>query len=207
MPISSVIGFWLVSFLLVMVPGADWAYAITAGIQHRSVLPAISGLLAGYVALTLTVAAGVAAIVVASPHLLNALTAAGAAYLIWLGGSLLAKPAERPETYAVAPAADAWIRNTLRGLGISALNPKALLLFLALLPQFTDPVGTLPLAGQIVALGVVHIASCAVVYIAVGTGARAVLRTRPSAARIMSRVSGVAMLVIGLVLVVERFVA
>jgi threonine/homoserine/homoserine lactone efflux protein len=205
MPISNVMGFWLVSFLLVMVPGADWAYAITAGIQHRSVLPAIGGLLAGYLALTLTVAGGVAAIVAASPELMSALTAAGAAYLIWLGGSLLVKPAERPEAQS-SIAADSWMRNALRGLGTSALNPKALLLFLALLPQFTDPVGALPLAGQIVALGVVHIASCAIIYIAVGTAARAVLRARPLAARVVSRVSGVAMLAIGLLLLIERFI-
>ena len=58
MAIGVVIAFWGVSFLLVLVPGADWAYAIAAGLRDRSVLPAVAGLLAGYVALTAVVAAG-----------------------------------------------------------------------------------------------------------------------------------------------------
>ena len=33
------------SFLLVLVPGADWAYAIAAGLREQSVLPAVTGLL------------------------------------------------------------------------------------------------------------------------------------------------------------------
>src|SRR5262245_12413783 len=120
-PISSVATFWTVSFLLVAVPGADWAYAITAGLRHRTVVPAVGGLLIGYVVLTATVAAGVAGLVARSPRWLTALTAA------------------------------------IKGLGISALNPKALLLFVALLPQFTTPAGRWPLAVQIVILGLTHI--------------------------------------------------
>ena len=46
------------------------------------------------------------------------------------------------------------------------------MLFLALLPQFTDPETAWPIAVQIVVLGLVHVASCAVVYTGVGTGAR-----------------------------------
>jgi len=38
----------------------------------------------------------------------------------------------------------------------------------------------------------------------VGTGARSVLRTRPAAALVVTRVSGVAMVVIGAVLVAEQ---
>ena len=45
MAISTLAAFWAVSFLLVLVPGADWAYAIAAGLGDRSVLPAVAGLL------------------------------------------------------------------------------------------------------------------------------------------------------------------
>lgn len=64
--------FWSVSFLLVLVPGADWAYAITAGLRHRSVLPAVGGMLSGYVLLTAVVAAGLATAVAGSPTVLTA---------------------------------------------------------------------------------------------------------------------------------------
>ena len=59
---------------------------------------------------------------------------------------------------------------------------------------------------QIVALGLVHVASCAVVYTGVGAGARRVLRARPAAARAVTRFSGAAMVVIGVVLLVEQLV-
>ena len=44
MAIGTLAAFWAVSFLLVLVPGADWAYAIAAGQRDRSVLPAVAGL-------------------------------------------------------------------------------------------------------------------------------------------------------------------
>ena len=62
------------------------------------------------------------------------------------------------------------VRQAATGLGISGLNPKVLLLFLALLPQLTDPEARWPLAAQIMALGLVHVASCALVYTAVAPG-------------------------------------
>ena len=74
------------------------------------------------------------------------------------------------------------------------------LLFLALLPQFIDPDAAWPIGAQIVALGLVHVASCAVIYTGVGTGARIVLGTRPAAATAVDRFSGAAMVVIGVIL-------
>ena len=92
MSISTVAAFWAVSFLLVITPGADWAYAIAAGLRHRTVLPAVGGMLAGYLLVTAVVAAGVAALVARSSMVLTVLTAAGAAYLVWLGIRTFARP-------------------------------------------------------------------------------------------------------------------
>ena len=99
------------------------------------------------------------------------------------------------------------MRQAAKGAGISGLNPKVFLLFLALLPQFTDPDAAWPLAVQIAVLGLVHVASCAVVYTGVGTGARLVLRARPAAARAVTRLSGAAMVVIGVLLLVEQLLS
>ena len=52
-----------------------------------------------------------------------------------------------------------------------------------------------------------HVANCAVVYLAVGAGARTVLRARPAAARWVTRLSGAAMVIIGLALIGERILA
>lgn len=80
------------------------------------------------------------------------------------------------------------------------------LLFLALLPQFTDPSSTWPLPLQILLLGLVHLFSSLVVYLLVGYGAKAVLRSRPAAARLVGRVSGSAMMVIGVSLIAGQLI-
>lgn len=205
MTAGTVVAFWAVSLLFVLTPGADWAYAIAAGLRHRTVLPAVGGLLAGHLAATAAVAAGVAALVARSLPVLTVMTVAGAAYLVWLGVTTLAHPST-PDAGAERPA-DSWVRQAMKGAGTSALNPKVFLLFLALLPQFTEPDSAWPLGLQIAALGLVHVVSCAVVYTGVGTGARLVLSARPSAARVVSRISGAAMVGIGVLLLVERLIA
>jgi threonine/homoserine/homoserine lactone efflux protein len=53
-------------------------------------------------------------------------------------------------------------------------------------------------------LSTVHLAACAVVHLAVGVLTRAVLSPRPSAARVVTRISGVMMIAIGAFLLVER---
>ncbi|MFI0905501.1 hypothetical protein ACH4TE_18435 [Streptomyces sioyaensis] len=60
------------------------------------------------------------------------------------------------------------------------------------------------MAAQTGLLGTLHMAACAVVYLAVGVLARTVLETRPSAARAVTRASGAMMIVIGGLLLVER---
>ena len=204
MAAGTVAAFWAVSFLFVITPGADWAYAITAGLRHRTVLPAVGGLLAGHLVATAVVAAGVAALVAGSPRVITTLTAIGAVYLVWVGIGMLARPST--PLAGTGEAAGSWVRQAAKGLGISGLNPKVFLLFLALLPQFTRPTASWPLAVQIAVLGLVHVASCAVIYTAVGTGARRVLQTRPAAARAVTRFSGAAMVTIGVLLLVEQWI-
>ncbi|WP_031160379.1 LysE family translocator [Streptosporangium roseum] len=204
MAIATITAFWAVSLMFVVTPGADWAYAITAGLRHRTVLPSVGGLLAGHLAATAVVAAGVAALVARTPLVLTVLTAGGAAYLVWLGIGMLTRPST-PQAGG-EQAAGSWLRQAATGVGVSGLNPKVFLLFLALLPQFTDPDAAWPLPLQITALGLVHVASCAVVYTGVGMGAQRVLRARPAAARAVSRVSGAAMIVLGGVLLAAQLI-
>jgi threonine/homoserine/homoserine lactone efflux protein len=205
MAIASVMAFWAVSLLLVLVPGADWAYVIAAGLRDRSVLPAVGGLLAGYVALTAVVAAGVAAVIARSPAMLTVLTTLGALYLLWLGISIVSRP--RTPRAAAGRASPGWVRRAVKGAGTSGVNPKGLLLFLALLPQFISHSAGWPIAAQIAVLGLVHTANCAVVYTSVGVTARRVLRTRPGIAAAVTRCSGAAMIVIGVFLLTERLLA
>lgn len=194
--------FLAVDLLLVFTPGADWAYAITAGLRNRSVLPAVAGLVAGYAGYTLLAVAGLVVIVAGSASLLTALTALGACYLMWLGWTALARPAG-PHA-STDPVAASRRQVMLKGAGVSGLNPKALLLYFSVFPQFIHPGSGWPVAAQTATLGTLHMASCAVVYLSVGMLARTVLKARPAAARAVTRASGVMMIVIGGFLLVER---
>src|SRR5258708_12503217 len=92
MAAGSVLAFWLVALLLIVVPGADWAFTISAGLRGHSVLPALGGLVAGYAAVTAVVAAGVGALVAGSPAVLTGLTVVGGLYLMWHGATTFARP-------------------------------------------------------------------------------------------------------------------
>lgn len=202
---AAVAAFWAVSFMFVLTPGADWAYAISAGLHDRVTVPAVGGMLTGHLTHTALVAAGVAALVARAPDVLTAITIVGAAYLVWLGITTLRHPATAPAE-ADAPRGSRW-SWAVRGWGISGLNPKVFLLFLALLPQFTRAAAPWPVPAQVLTLGVVHTASCAAVYALVAVTARRVLRARPAAARAVSRVSGIVMIALGVVIVVEQLAA
>ncbi|MCL6300764.1 LysE family translocator [Streptomyces kronopolitis] len=202
MDTTTLAAFLAVDLLLVFTPGADWAYAISAGLRGRSVVPAVAGLIAGYAGYTLLAVAGLVVIVASSPTLLTALTVAGAVYLVWLGFGVLRQPATL--TASASPMESSRAQIMLKGVGISGLNPKALLLYFSLFPQFIHPAADWPVAAQTGLLGTLHMAACAVVYLSVGVLARTVLRTRPAAARAVTRVSGAMMIVIGGFLLVER---
>jgi threonine/homoserine/homoserine lactone efflux protein len=210
MAASSVVAFWAVALLLIIVPGADWAFVLGASLRARSVVPAVSGLVLGYAGITIVVAAGVGAVVARSPALLTGLTVAGGCYLIWHGAATFARPGApagpartaSPATTSRATTSPAGSRRAvlIRGLGVSALNPKGLLIFLALLPQFTSPRWSWPLTAQLGLLGLLFAATCGAFYLGLGSAASKILAARPAAARTVTRFSGAAMVAIGALL-------
>lgn len=205
MEASLLTAFWIVSISLVMVPGADWAYVISAGLRGSAVAPAVVGMLAGYLAITLIVAAGIGTLVMSVPGVLSVLTALGGAYLLWLGVRTFMRPSE----LAVGQTQDErshW-KWSARGFAVSGLNPKAILLFVALLPQFTRRDAGWSVSTQMVALGLAHMINCAAVYSVVGVGSKAILTTRPKAARRVSQLSGATMIMVAVTLFGEQVFA
>jgi threonine/homoserine/homoserine lactone efflux protein len=203
MPLHAFTSFALVDLLLVMTPGADWAFAIATGVKGDRVVPAISGLATGYLAQVALVAGGLGALLARSTGALGSFAVVGAAYLLWLGVGVLRRPA--PLAAGDAPALSP-LRSGIRGAATSGLNPKGLLLFFAVLPQFVVLGASWPAAMQLAALGLFHVAACAVVYTVVAVGAHHLLRTRPRAALIVGRASGAAMILVALALVAEQVV-
>jgi threonine/homoserine/homoserine lactone efflux protein len=214
MAASSITAFWAVALLLIIVPGADWAYVIGAVLSNRSVLLAVSGIVLGYAGMTVVVAAGVGGLVARTPASLTGLTIAGGLYLVWLGAKTVTRPTAQAMTADGAASGtppgtrSGTGRATLaRGIGVSGLNPKGLLMFLAILPQFTSPRGSWPLTVQLAVLGLVFTLTCAAFYLCIGSFAGKILRARPGAARAITRFSGTAMIVIGALLLAERLLA
>ena len=83
---------WGMMTLMVLVPGPDWAYIIDAGTRDRTILPALGGILIGYLAAVTAVAVGVGAALAALPWVLVGLTFAAAGYLAYIGVRILRQP-------------------------------------------------------------------------------------------------------------------
>lgn len=203
MKTGAIATFMTIDVLLVLTPGPDWAYVVAVGLRDRMVLPAFAGLVAGYAALTALIAAGLAVLITTRPGALTAVTLIGGAYLVWLGASVLSQKSDaKAPTPTASTASSAGV--AARGAATSGLNPKGLLLFVAVLPQFVDRHGGLPVSVQLGVLGAIHMVNCGVVYLSVGTLACNVLAARPTAAHALTRVAGAAMIALGGLLLLER---
>lgn len=206
---QSLLGFVIVAATLACTPGADWAYSISAGLAQRSFIPAVAGLCSGYLLHTLLLALGLAALIASQPGLLAWLTLAGSGYLLWLGFSTLRSWRSNGITgteTASAQTTTARRMSFLRGVGTSGINPKGLLLFVAIVPQFLSQNAALALPVQCAILGLVFVLIAAAVYSTVASLARRLLKSRPAMARVVTLASGVIMMGLGVVLLSEQLV-
>lgn len=99
-------------------------------------------------------AAGLSALFIYVPALYAALKLAGAAYLIWLGVSIIRSRAAGGEEAKAAPPKSGR-RAFLDSVVVEILNPKTAIFFIAFLPQFADPAGALPIWAQLLILGLI----------------------------------------------------
>jgi len=200
------LAFILVAAALACTPGVDWAYSITAGLRQRSFVPAVAGLCGGYVLHTALLVAGLAAVLAGMPGVLGWITLAGAGYLMWLGISTLRswRGASFSAADAVGRPSASQLRTFLQGMGTSGINPKGLLFYVALIPQFVSPDASLPVPVQSGLLGMTFVALAGLVYTAVALLSRTLLQSRPGAARAVALGSGIIMVLLGLVLLGEQ---
>jgi len=137
--------------LLNLTPGADVMFASASGLAGgwRAGVAAAFGVALGGVLHTMLAAAGLAALLAASPAAFAAVKWAGAGYLVFLA----VKAWRAGPAHEVAGAARLG-RAVRRGFVTNALNPKVALFILAFLPQFTRA-ETGPVWGQILLLGAI----------------------------------------------------
>lgn len=209
MEASALVAFTAVAATLIAVPGPDWALVLAAGLRTRAVGPAVAGLAIGYALITAAVVVGVAPLVAAAPAALVVLTVLGATYLLWVGSGILRSP--KTELSAVRPpdagatTVDRRISRAVRqGVGVSALNPKSLLFFLAFLPQFARRSAPWPFGLQLAVLGAVWIVLAAGFYSVLGFTLQRTLTHHPGMARVLTRIAGIAMILAGAGLLGEQ---
>jgi homoserine/homoserine lactone efflux protein len=177
--------------VLSFTPGPAVLFVLASALQvgAKRSIPAILAILTAnsiYFALSAT---SIGALLVSSHPLFFAVKWIGAAYLVYLGArSILGHhsvvPVERKKA-----AASGW-RLFGDGLVLQLSNPKALVFFAAILPQFIDPRRTV--VPQIVILGLTsNVCEFAVLFgYAVAAGRASALTRQPRYAKWTNRVAG-----------------
>ncbi|MDJ0802065.1 MAG: LysE family translocator [Desulfobacterales bacterium] len=132
--------------LLTITPGVDTVLIIrntTRGGWRDGVLSSL-GICSGLFVHALVSAVGISVILLQSAWAFRALRLAGAAYLVWLGivslrSAVRHKPSDDMNDPPVSRAGFDPRRSLREGLLSNVLNPKAIVFYMAFLPQFIDP--------------------------------------------------------------------
>ena len=147
--------FVVASFLLIIVPGPSVLFVISRGVAlgRKAALLTVLGNEAGVMVQVLVVAAGLGAVLERSVVLFDIIRFGGAAYLVYLGVQAVRHRRELStvlDVTAIRPS-----RHILReGFVVGVTNPKVIIFFTAVLPQFVEPdAGPVPL--QLFVLGTI----------------------------------------------------
>jgi threonine/homoserine/homoserine lactone efflux protein len=157
-PLSSVTAFAALSFALIFVPGPSVMFVVSRAVAlgRRAALVTVVGNAAGVYVQLLLVAAGLGAIVERSITLFAMIKFAGALYLMWLGLQAIRHRSRLGD--ALDGTATGGSNRTVftQGFIVGIANPKAIVFFAAILPQFIAPEGA-PAGVQMAALGVLFV--------------------------------------------------
>ncbi len=134
------LAFLLAGVVLVAIPGPSVLFIVGRALAHgrRAALTSVAGNTTGVVLIVLAVALGIGAVAAASAAVFSVLKLAGAAYLAYLGVQTWRHRGDLAVALGAAGAPPGR-RVFWQGVVVGATNPKVLVLFVALLPQFTDP--------------------------------------------------------------------
>lgn len=190
-------GFVLVYAAAIAVPGPFVATLLARSVAEgaRTGVPMIFGAALGDVIWACVALFGLALIAEHMAPVITVLKYAGAAYILWIGWSLLTARAVPIEAVEARPG-DAW-RAAVSGLTITLGNPKPMTFFLAVLPGLFD-LSALTLAHKLEILAIVPpvILGVLSLYILLAVRARRMLRNAKSVQRI-NRTAGGAMIAAG----------
>jgi threonine/homoserine/homoserine lactone efflux protein len=155
---DALLGFTAAAFLLIVVPGPSVLFVISRGVAlgRRAALVTVAGNALGIYLQVLAVAIGLGAVVERSVVALEVLKLAGAIYLIYLGIQALRQRRELATVLDAAGTLRPRRRIFREGFVVGVTNPKNIIFFTAVLPQFVDESGA-PVALQMTVLGTIYV--------------------------------------------------
>jgi threonine/homoserine/homoserine lactone efflux protein len=193
--------FALTAFALIVVPGPSVLFVVTRGLilGRRGAFATVIGNAAGEAAQIVAVAFGLGALVERSIVVFMVLKLLGAAYLIYLGVQAI-RHRRSLGGILEAPSGPRSTGRVLReGFVVGVSNPKSLVFFAAVLPQFANPTaGGVPL--QLLTLGAVFVLIALVsdsVWALAATRARSWFESSPGRLSTLGGIGGVVMIGIG----------
>ena len=181
--------------LFMSTPGPSHILMISMSMANgfkRSLATAAGDLIANAIQIVLA-GFGLAAVIMASKYGFTVVKWCGVAYLVWVGIKTI-KATFKPQTQATkskpATLANLWFK----GFVTSAANPKAVVFFAALFPQFIDV--QQPLIGQIFVLGTTYIVIDGLFLASYGLGADWLAkRLKSRYKQIIDRLSGISLII------------
>lgn len=201
--LSTLIAFAIASLVLIVVPGPSVLFVVGRSLAYgwRGGLLSVLGNGLGGVPLVILVAFGVGAIVAHSELLFTIVKLIGAAYLVYLGVQAIRHRNDEVADASLGALQSPW-RMVLQGFIVGVTNPKTIVFFVAVLPQFVNyQAGAIEL--QMLVLGIVFLVlgelSDSVWALAAG-GAQAWFARSPGRKVRMQMIGGMLMVGLGVVL-------
>ncbi|MEV8345428.1 LysE family translocator [Streptomyces niveus] len=148
--------FAAMSFLLIVIPGPSVLFVVGRALAQgrRAALTTVVGNTLGACVLVVGVALGVGAVVERSVVVFTTLKLVGAAYLVYLGIKAIRQRGSLQGSFTDGAPAHSDLRTLWEGFAVGVANPKTIVFFAAVLPQFVDP-GQGHLTLQMLLLGLV----------------------------------------------------
>jgi len=137
---TQVVGFAVTCLIVIAIPGPSVLFVIGRALAHgrRTALASVAGNVAGVQVVAISVALGIGTLVQRSDLVFTVVKLAGAGYLVWLGIKAIRHRRSLADAMLVAAAPRSGWRAAAEGFTVGVANPKAYVLFAAVLPQFAN---------------------------------------------------------------------
>ncbi|WCI08020.1 LysE family transporter [Arthrobacter sp. OVS8] len=189
--------------LISFTPGAGAINTMSNSLNSgfRRAIWGILGQQAALIVHVVIVALGVGVLVASSPVAFNAIRYAGAAYLVYLGIQQFRRKPDLDQEKTAALRNEPGLSMFRRGLWVNLLNPKAIVFFLAFMPQFIRPEDPL-LPQYLILSATVVVIDILVMWFFFAAGAKSFQRFTHDARgqRILNRTFGVLFMAVGVML-------